>query len=59
MISISAFIPAIIKRLGAAPSVYLGGGLALAMLLLFPVITFVPPGFVALYHGLGIGLASW
>lgn len=56
MISISAFIPSIVRRLGAAPSVYVGSGLALVMLLLFPVITFVPAWFLLRFvMGLGIG----
>lgn len=58
MISISAFIPSIIRRLGAAPSIYVGSGLAFAMLLLFPLITSVPAWFLLRFvMALGIGLA--
>lgn len=58
MISISAFIPSIIRRLGAAPSIYLGSGLAFAILLLFPLVTSVPAWFLLRFvMALGIGLA--
>ncbi len=58
VVSISALIPLIIRRIGAAPSLYAGSGLALAMLLLFPVITQIPAWFVLRFvTGLGLGLA--
>ena len=58
MVSISAFIPSIIRRLGAAPSIYIGSGIAFATLLLFPIITFVPAWFLLRFlMGLGIGVA--
>src|SRR5262245_49850472 len=57
MISITAFLPLIIRRLGAAPSIYFGTALALAMLLLFPLIAYVPAWFLLRFvMGLGIGL---
>jgi len=57
MMSITAFIPLIIRRIGAAPSIYAGSGLALVMLLLFPFIDFVPAWFLLRFvMALGIGL---
>lgn len=58
VVSVSALIPLIIRRFGAAPSIYVGSGLALAMLLLFPVFAPVPAWFVLRFvMGLGLGLA--
>ncbi len=58
VVSVSALIPLIIRRIGAAPSIYAGSGLALAMLLLFPIVTAVPVWFgLRFVMGLGLGLA--
>lgn len=58
VVSVSALIPLIIRRIGAASSIYAGSGLALAMLLLFPVIVHVPSWFVLRFvMALGLGLA--
>jgi len=57
MVSVSAFIPFIIRRLGAAPSIYVGSGIALATLLLFPIITSIPAWFLLRFiMALGIGV---
>ncbi len=58
VVSVIALIPLVIRRIGAAPSLYAGSGLALAMLLLFPVFAPVPAWFVLRFvMALGLGLA--
>ena len=58
VVSVIALIPPVIRRIGAAPSIYAGSGLALAMLLLFPVFAPVPWWFVLRFvMALGLGLA--
>ncbi len=58
VVSVSALIPLVIQRIGAAPSIYAGCGLALAMLLLFPVFAPVPAWFILRFvMGVGLGLA--
>ena len=57
MICLSAFIPLIVRRLGAARAVYASTALASVILLLFPVVTYVPAWFVLRFlMTLGIGL---
>ena len=57
MICLSAFIPLIVRLLGAARAVYASTALASVILLLFPVVTYVPAWFVLRFlMTLGIGL---
>jgi MFS family permease len=50
------FLPAVVRRLGALPSLYLGTAVSLAALLLFPVFTSLPAWF-ALRFVMGMGIA--
>lgn len=57
MVSASAFVPIIIRRLGAAPSICSGCALAGAILLCFTALRYVPAWFVLRYvMALGMGL---
>ena len=51
------FLPALVRRLGALPSLYVGTAISLAALLLFPVFTSLPAWFVLRFiMGAGIAL---
>jgi len=50
------FLPAVVRRLGALASLYVGTGIGLVALLLFPVFTSLPAWF-ALRFVMGVGIA--
>lgn len=50
------FLPGVVRRLGALPSLYLGTAVSTAALLLFPVFTSLPSWF-ALRFVMGVGIA--
>src|SRR5215471_15874466 len=58
MISVSPFIPRIVRRLGAAQAIYASSMLAFAITLLFPFVDGLPAWFVMrFFMALGMGVA--
>jgi MFS family permease len=58
MISVSPFIPVIVRRLGAARAIYASTMLAFAITLLFPVVEYLPIWFgLRFFMALGMGVA--